>query len=247
MYKLIICIYACDIIPKYKEEILTIKNTYELIAKKFKDELKILFFVGEEIILEDENIINLKNVKNDYLSASYKQYNGIKYIYNNYDTQFIYVIGTDAYINIPKVLNLLLNYDYKESLYIGGHGCIRNIEGKQIYFHSGGPGFIISKEFVKQIYPIIDNIDNFMNKWFLICENSNNNSLKPACDVSIAYLADIINANIVKLNGFYNCNHYGYPCCIHQHTPNDVISCHNMTTNDFYDFTRLLENNNYYC
>jgi len=34
MYKLIICLYACDTIPKYQEEIMTIKQTYEKTASE---------------------------------------------------------------------------------------------------------------------------------------------------------------------------------------------------------------------
>ena len=245
MYKLIICIYSCDTIPKYQEQIFNIKQTYEKTASElFPNEVKILFFLGEEVILDDYNFIHLKGVKNDYLSASYKQYYGLKYIYENYDTEFIIALGTDSYINIPKTLQLLSNFDFNKPLYIGGHGDTRHINDKKIYFHSGNGGFIISKEFLKQIYPSIRDVNIFMEKWFNICKNYEN--LICACDVSIAYLANEINAHLINVNGFYNCSHIGYPCCYNKHSPKDVYCCGYMEKYEFNQFYNLLKDNNYF-
>jgi len=246
MYKLIVCIYACDTIPKYQEQIFNIKQTCEKTASElFPNEVKFLYFLGEEVVLEnDSSYIHLKGVKNDYLSASYKQYHGLKYIYENYDAEFIIAIGTDSYINIPKLLKLLSNYDCKKPLYIGGHGDTRHINDKKIYFHSGNGGFIISKEFLKQIYPYIKDTNNFMDKWFDICKNYQ--ELISACDVSIAYLANELNADSINIEGFYNCNYFGHPCCYNKHQAKDVYCCGYMEKNECYQFYNLLKENNYF-
>ena len=100
----------------------------------------------------DIKYINLQGVKNDYLSASYKQFLGMKYIYENYKTKFVICVGTDTYLNIPKLISYINNFDYTDFLYIGGHGCERQIGTKKYYFHSGGPGFIITYNILKKIY-----------------------------------------------------------------------------------------------
>ena len=51
-------------------------------------------------------------------------------------------IGSDVYINIPKLLLYINTLDYNDCLYIGGHGDERIFASERYYFHSGGPGFI---------------------------------------------------------------------------------------------------------
>ena len=128
--------------------------------------------------------INLPGVKDDYLSASYKQFLGMKYIYENYKTKFIICCGTDTYLNIPKLLLYINTFDYNDCLYIGGHGCNRQIGGKNYYFHSGGPGFIITYNCLKKIYNLLDNL---MEKWINICNIDKMQRRIPSCDVAISY------------------------------------------------------------
>ena len=83
MYKCIICIYGCINQEKYKNQIKKIKETYEKCNKN--DKIKILYFLGENKCNDYhcDNFIYLKNVSDDYMSASYKQHLGLKYIYEN--------------------------------------------------------------------------------------------------------------------------------------------------------------------
>jgi predicted nucleotide-binding protein (sugar kinase/HSP70/actin superfamily) len=107
-YDLVICVYACDTIEKYKQQIIKMNEKYQEILDEYKN-IKLIYFLGEEKTdLIGEQYVNLTNVKNDYLSASYKQNLGLKYIYENLKTKFIMCIGTDTYVNIKK-LNLFLN------------------------------------------------------------------------------------------------------------------------------------------
>ena len=103
-YKIIFCIYGCDTIQKYKDEIIKIQETW---ASNISH--KVLFFLGEDGPLIGEDYIHLENVGNDYLSAADKQNLGIKHIYENYDFKYMFICGTDTYVlvdNLTKYIEL---------------------------------------------------------------------------------------------------------------------------------------------
>jgi hypothetical protein len=137
------------------------------------------------------------------------------------------------------------SFDNEKSLYIGGHGCHRQINGLSYYFHSGGPGFLLSFDGVKQLYPLLDGL---MDNWKIVCERNNVvETLYPACDVAISYyLQTRTNMNIVKVDGFSHCNYVGHPCHPGQIDITKIISCHLMSLEDFEMFTQILKNNNYF-
>jgi len=60
--------------------------------------------------------------------------------------------------------------------------------------------------------------------------------------------AAIENVTVVKTGdlSFLHCNYIGFPCHPHQVKASDIISCHLMSRGDFYHFTRILEENNYF-
>jgi hypothetical protein len=246
---LIILIYACDTLEKYKNQIITINNTWGKICENHK--IKVLYFLGngQTDFIDTENIkyINLDGVQDDYLSASYKQFLGLKYIYENYKSKFIICIGTDTYLNIPKLLLYVNTHDSNEFLYIGGHGCERQIGNETYYFHSGGPGFIITHGILEKIYHSLPTI---MNDWINLCNFHKIEYLIASCDVAISYYVQqpSINAKVIKTNdlSFIHCNHRGYPCHINQIDISKIISCHSMSTYDFYHYTNILESNNYF-
>lgn len=239
MLDLVICVYACDTIPKYENQLRKIEETWGAVAHKMEN-VKLLYFLGEEPGVHGAQFIHLHGVSNDYMSATYKQWHGLKYIYENYDAKFVMCCGTDTYINIPKLLSLLKGFDYTQNLYIGGHGCRRVINGNIVYFHSGGPGFVLSRECLKKIYEIgaVKYVNEFVAHWIEVAPQ-----LIVACDVAMGYLAKIVQANTISLQGFYHCNYKGYPCHINQFKYDDIISCHLMTLQDFDDFTEILQKN----
>ncbi len=245
-YTLIIAIYGCVTIDKYAKEIQMVNETWGKLASKTPN-IKLIYFLGEEenIEFQGKQYVYLKNVKNDYLSASYKQFTGLKYIYDNYNTDFVICCGTDTYLNIPKLIKFLKNFEPSHNLYIGGHGCHRTIYEKSYYFHSGGPGFIITKNCLQKLYPLLDNL---MDDWINVC-NENKNNLHPACDVAIAYyLQKYLDVVVFKMNdlSFLYCNCTGYPCHLGKIKMSDIISCHNMSPIDFIYFTKILQENNYF-
>lgn len=251
---IIIGIFACSTVQKYIKYIYKINETWGKKAVEYG--IKILYFFGEEI---NSNFIGpeyiyLKGVNDDYLSASYKQFLGLKYIYDNYkeNLDYINIIGLDTYINIPKYLECLQSIGVRKKLYLGGHGAYRMIGNKNIYFHSGGSGFTISYDTLEYLYSKLDRITD---EWIDIC-NKLNNDLKTACDVAISYYLQldgfIEEKDIEKRPGFYSCNYKGlcydntYNCCKNILKTEDIICCHHMSCDDFDIFTSILKKNNYY-
>ena len=249
-YKLIINIFACPTIDKYKKEILKINSTWGVRAKE--KGVKLLFMFGEENTdLIDDKYVYLKNVKNDYESASHKQNLGLKYIYDNYNVDYVLTCGTDTYINIDKLLIFLDTLNVDDKLYVGGHGDIRRIGNDNLYFHSGGPGFIITKSVLNKLYPLLENM---FSNWKDTCSNNNVHYLINGCDVAIAYyISKITDIKIIKNNlSFFNCNYEGQAnnntcnCCANHIDIINIITCHCMTLDNFDKYTQLLELNNYY-
>jgi hypothetical protein len=243
---LVICVFGCDTIEQYQNEIQNILHTWGKKAKEYPN-VKVLYFLGEEHgPLVGPEFIRLPNVSNDYLSASYKQFLGLKHIKEQYSPKFILCCGTDTYLNIPKLLAFLEIYNPFVPLYIGGHGDVRKIGQESYFFHSGGPGFMITSPFLDILYPKLDCI---MNEWTELCVQNNVTNLIPACDVAVGYYAKKMGARIVKTNdlSFIHCNYWGYPCHQGEVKIEDIISCHSMSSEDFQAFTWILEENRYFC
>jgi len=255
--KLVICVFACATMPNYNQEILKIEETWGKCAAQMG--IKVLYFLGEEPtdLMDDAKFIYLKGVKNDYLSASAKQNLGLKYIYERFDADFVFCCGTDTYINIKKLLKYVEQFDPNKNLYIGGHGAICNIDNRDYYYHSGGGGFILSKECLHNIY--LD-LATMLNEWIVQCNASfnqwaNMNVMISACDVAISfYIQKKIQSQleIIKDNdAFFGCNHKGFAnenfnCCGDKINITKIITCHRMTLALFDDYTNILERNDYF-
>jgi hypothetical protein len=246
-YKLVVCVFACNTIEKYRNEILKIEETWGKTAKKMG--IKIVFFLGgaNNNLVEGENYVYLQGVGDDYNSASYKQNLGLKYVYENYDADFVYVCGTDTYINFYQLIPYIDTLDLSENsaLYVGGHGDWRMVAGKNTYFHSGGPGFFISRAALKMIYP---KLQSMASDWFKLCDENGCANLKPACDLAFAYyLYAIGNIKIIISDKFYNCNYKGqcynntYKCCLIRFPVKYIYACHNMSLTDFEEYSAILE------
>lgn len=250
-YDLIILIFACYTITKYKEQINLLNKTWVEKCKDYKN-VKVLYFLGEQKIdeyVDTEHIkyINLIGVNNDYLSATYKQFLGLQYIKENYNSKFVIAVGSDTYLNIPKLMLYINKFDYNDNLYIGGHGCVREICSKKYYYHSGGPGFIITHGCLIKLYSILPTL---IDSWIKLCSTDNIVHLTTACDVAISYYLQQpnIDSKIIKTNdlSFLHCNYQGYPCHINQVEMSNIISCHLMSPIDFINFTNILNSNNFF-
>jgi hypothetical protein len=238
---LIIILFGCPTVQKYKDQIMSVEQTWGKLARSLN--IPYFFFFGEEKTdLTDKHYIYLPNVKNDYHSATYKQYQGLKWVCDRYNPDFVFICGTDTYPNLPKLYTLLKQFNPNQSMYIGGHGDTRKISNYECYFHSGGCGLILSN---KLLFDLYDDYDRIPDNWDRFCEKYNSN-LIDACDVSLAFYIHCLNSKIVQVDGFYHCNHKGDPCCRKKFTYDKIISCHSMTKNDFIEFTNICKKNNYF-
>ena len=211
MLDVVFCVFGCDTIRKYYLQILKIQETWGKLALEYSDRVKVLFFLGEHgRYVQGEQYIHLAGVGDDYLSASYKQFLGLKYIHDNYKARFVFCCGTDTYVNIPLLLKYLSDYDHDENLYIGGHGAIREIGPTQLYFHTGGGGFILSSK-------CLDKVSSYLvsatDTWGKMVSAAGRSDLIPACDVAIAYYIQLpeVMATVVKAEHsvFMACNYKG--------------------------------------
>jgi hypothetical protein len=175
----------------------------------------------------------------------------MKYAYEHYKMKYIICLGTDTYLNIPRLLLYLNNFDHNECLYIGGHGGERWIGSREYYFHAGGPGFIITRNCLTKIY---DRLSTLMEHWTTVCYENNVQYLISACDVAMSYYLQQpgIDVKLVINNeAFFHCNYNGMdngsPCHMNQINMGDIIACHTMSIADFWDFTEILNNNNHFC
>lgn len=241
-YKVIVSVFACATIPKYRDQIFKIKETWA--KRAIEKNMLVLFFLGEEKTdLIGEEYIYLTGVTNDYNSASLKQNLGIKYIVDNYDFDFIHVCGTDTFLVIDNMEKLIENYNPNENLAIGGHGCHREIDGERTYFMSGGPGFLLSNNCCQLLYSYLDKM---YENWIQQCIKDNNQHLIGGCDVAISYyLQKKTNTKIYKEDDkFFHCTYYGYPCHHGQVDDTKIVSCHLMSLYDFDNFQHILRSRN---
>jgi Fringe-like len=253
---IIILVFGCDTIKKYRNQILKIKETWGKTAATYNN-VRVMYFLGEKVVLQGEDIIHLHGVGNDYLSASYKQWYGVKYIYEHYKPKFVYITGTDTFINVPKLVLMLSNYDHTKRLYIGGHGERRMIKNKIVYYHDGGAGYVLSYACLTYIYNKIRDVEKYMKSWKRICNKSNyteheyntSEDLFPACDVSVGYLVSVARCKIetIRLDeNFFQCNYVGRGCHRHLVKKENIIGCHKMTLTNFDRFQEILLENSYY-
>jgi len=276
-YNIIFCIFGCDTIERYRQEILKVKETWGKVAEQPTDKAakppsseqptdkaakppsaeqptdkaakppsseqptsyKLLFFLGEEGPFDTDDCVHLENVENDYLSASYKQYGGLKYIYENYNFNYVFICGTDTYVltdNLIEFINQEPQINPDKPLVIGGHGDNRQICGLSVHFFAGGAGIILTKAAMNIIYP---ELKTMQEEWMWLCVENGYNTYIPACDLSLCYFlkrSGITFLNVV--NRFFDCNYLGYyhnssACCAKTVDHATMISCHNMSLGNF--------------
>lgn len=240
-HNIIFCIFACDTIERYKQQIAKIEQTWGK-----SEAIKILFFLGENGPLVGENYIHLENVANDYLSAADKQYLGIKYVHDHFNYRYLYVCGTDAFVLVNNLLNFIEPLPSDNAFIMGGHGDTRIICNQHVHYFAGGPGFILTKKAVQLLYP---KLSSMQSEWLDICVANNYLTYIPACDLSICYFLKQLGVPIINVpNRFFNCNYRGYnntprgslKCCTQSIDYGTMIACHNMTPSDFDTLHKLV-------
>jgi hypothetical protein len=205
----------------------------------------LLFFLGEEGSLQDNDCIHLENIGDDYLSAGFKQYAGLKYIYENYNFNYVFICGTDTYVltdNLIKFINEDPQISADKPLVFGGHGDNRQIGESSVHFFSGGAGIVLTKATMDIIYP---ELGSLQDEWMWFCTDNSYKTFVTACDLSLCYFLKrrgIIFFNVC--NRFFNCNYLGYhsgvACCAKSVDIRTMISCHNMSLQKFDELEKIL-------
>jgi len=244
-FKLGIVIFACDKIEKYREQVRTLRNTWVKKAKEFPD-IKVLFFFGEETTEEftGEDYVNLKGVGDDCCSVHDKNYDGIKYFYDNYDCDFVYCCGTDTYINIPKLYKIIDNFNPADRLYIGGCGMNFTLGNNNYYFHSGGTGFILTKGVIADLVPLINT--TLFDDWDKLCKSYGNYEASYLSDVSIGYFARNVLKDVYTIdveNKVFYSDNYKH---LSDGEREKSIICHFMQPQDVCDYDKIMEDNNFF-
>lgn len=225
---------------KYQNEVKACQETWCQLAKKHG--IPVYFFAGYLKMPEFSEIIHFDEVKEDYASVFHKQYYGLQWLYKNVSADYYYIVSSDTFVHVENLLKIFDRLDeYKDQdLYIGGHGDIRNINGKSIYFHSGGSGFILTSSATRKIVEITDKI---LSEWKTICEKSNSPTLIPASDVAVAYYSSQLGFKTVKVPGFHGCSYKGlvgsFRCCKDVNI-DTLNACHYMDPNSMFDYYKYI-------
>jgi hypothetical protein len=211
-----ICLFACATVPRYLEEIRGIQKTWA--KRAYERGVQVFFFLGEEPVenLDDgagAKYVFLQGVKNDYESASHKQNLGIQYLFSGAVTpipDFVFCCGTDTFIFIDNLINTLANFSPEKPLYFGGHGDYRTINNQPLYFHAGGPGFVLSRSMVQLLEARIS-LNKLFDEWSVVCVQNGQKAVHDftgACDLAISYyihdLGTEARAGIKQCNYFYD-------------------------------------------
>lgn len=122
---------------------------WESIHSRVKNDVKILFLHGDENLDCEYKVVDdnfYYKVKEDKFTGMFtKTIQGMKYIYNNFEFNYIIRTNLSSIIDIPKTISILENQPKEE--FIGGY-YIGPWMGSPSEFFTGG-FFILSKDVVK--------------------------------------------------------------------------------------------------
>jgi hypothetical protein len=247
---LAIGVLATTINKKYVDQLKACRRTWVLDCAK--NNVPVCFFGGSHVDV-DNPIINLPNTTEDLNGNINKQFLGLRYLYENHPADFYYFVSTETYVVVDQVLAQLKTLESPDLYYIGGHGDLRKIMGKDVYFHSGGSGFILSRALMEKMYH-----DNFLHEsiadlWNKVIQHPETTGLTSyAAQVTIAHIIDTYypTTKIIKDNRYYACNNYGFmytdtfKCCRNVDM-NNILSCHYMDPtmmDEYYQYLHFVNN-----
>lgn len=202
-------VMTCTTLPKYQDEVRNVVNTWY--KDSWMNDVPVYFFAGEERnefvdeldLISDDHIVHLKGIGNDYESASHKQWLGFKYLYDNLKSDFVMIVGTDNYVWSERLFTILEKYDPEQAFLIGGKQQSRNTAGVQYQIFSlGGAGVILTRGAIRKIYNVIDGLHA---RWKSVCEPN----VLCACDLSLAYFAEMYQIVMCRDYGLYSQNYLG--------------------------------------
>ena len=272
--KLVVCVFGCVTVERYRLQVEAVNATWrrrlEADNERERDPffcIEVLFFLGEERhpAMSGAEYVYLPGVGNDYASASYKQFLGLRYIFERFHPDFVYCCGTDTYVNAPKLRRFVCDRSMSgrtdARAYIGGDGFYRTVERDrpQYYYHDGGAGVFLTHSALESLYfPLLLLGDAeggtkagrvaVMDHWTRLCRQHSVEYLQPACDVCLAYYLGDRTEVLRHQQLFRYCTYLGaHPCGVSADVDvRKIVTCHHMSLEDFREFTQLLENNDFY-
>lgn len=233
-----------------------------------QEEVPIIFSLGDFYNKDflHINALNFLNAGEDYASCYFKNLYGLKWLFKNIDADFYLNCDTDSFIHVPRMLEMLNNYDRNEDLYLGNFKmysdtglrkyiptektftCSFDPNEKGIFqVHSGGSGYIISKSLSIKLSPLMNKITY---EWLNIIEGG----YKYLCDVTIPFYINkyFPNTKTIRIDNMSNVNHFGssYGNIINKgsYAPvmdlQKLITCHWMDPPSMIEvYTNYLPNN----
>jgi hypothetical protein len=238
---LVILIFGCATNDHYKQELQTIEETWGADARAAG--IPYFVFLGEEKTdLRDPHYIYLPGVKNDYNSAITKQFAGYSWICERYNPDVIYAVGSDTFINIPKLKHLVSIVNPETPLLLGNDGFIKQLGPLVADFLSGGGGLLTTRETHRRI---IGYCKTIIEKW-----NTINSIFRcdyfPAVDVALSFLCHYLKVIFVKCTSIHHCPYNGHDALAGPINPANVIACHSMKRDDCLTFYQMLKENGYF-
>lgn len=165
---------------------INLRSRYMACKDTWTKEFDNVFFFGGDA--EDENLIRLPGIGEDYSSAFMKQQLGLKYMFEkNNEFDWFSMNGCDHMLFKKEVMETLKAFDRNKDILIGEVYKKIIIDGIETNLFAGGGSFFMSNSLMKKIYP---KIEEFNKHWIEItspvCEGSNVSY--DWADVAIAYI-----------------------------------------------------------
>jgi Fringe-like len=250
--RIAICVFGCVSDPGYCQQVLKIQETWGRRCEE-THQIPVYYFLGEDRIVGldqyfryPHRMIYLPGVKNDYQSASYKQNLGLKYILDQEpNIDFVYVCGTDTYLNIDRLVPFLSWFDPTYKLCIGGHynvfdaiptemsfeeylhnrGIGTHAGTSSIEFFYGGAGFVLSKGLLDVLYI---HLSGMTDHWLQWTSENGLSQYSAACDVCMAFYVRALGGKFARFYGrFFECDYRGLVEISHKMGYHCVCECCN--------------------
>jgi len=179
-----------------KDRYMACKNTWVL------DFDNIFLFGGDS---EDDNLIRLKNVGEDYNSCFLKQQLGLKYIYEKNDELDWYcMVGCDTILYKNNIIEELNKFNRDEDLFLGQSNNHLIVNNTNILAVAGGGGFFISNSLMRKIYP---KILEFNDTWKNLSDSNKLPVPYAIADIAIAYMIKLyFNIDSIHISGMFSQN-----------------------------------------
>jgi hypothetical protein len=238
---LVILVFGCATVAKYKKELLTIESTWGSDARE--REIPVFYFLGEEKTdLQGQQYVYLPGIKDDYQSASHKQFLGYYWILQHYNPDTIYCVGSDTFINIPKLQALARLVNPEAPLLLGNNGFVKQLGPLVADYLSGGGGILTTRETHRRI---IYHCGTVVERWISATETFRSD-LSCASDVQLCFLSLSKGVTFLRCPHIFHAKYNDVDAIEGPIRADQIVACHNMTPEDFEAFHGLLKANEYF-